>query len=263
MKNTKIKLNKGEVLVYDFGNLIVHNYNTNDYLNNQVIILEKNHKAVIIESPTFYDNYAELEDYIKSLNVKLDGLVLSYHMGGGSFLKNEKKYATLKANEYGHHGGGKSLIDNFTKAFGEEFDKNIHDVNEYINGKTLTLADIEMNIIATNDAFDIEIPEINSIYTHMLGSDCHSIIAGESHAHNMIETLKGYVEKDYNLILTSHYIPEGIEAVKEKISYIETLLVIASDSHSATEMITKVKNAYPHYSGDNYLEMTANFFFQN
>ena len=67
MKNTKIKLNKGEVLVYDFGNLIVHNYNTNDYLNNQVIILEKNHKAVIIESPTFYDNYAELEDYIKSL----------------------------------------------------------------------------------------------------------------------------------------------------------------------------------------------------
>ena len=261
MENKRINLDKGYVLVYDFGNVKVHNYNTADYIDDQVILLEKNKKVVVIESPAFYDNNKELEKYIESLGVKLDGVLLSYHMGGGTFLKDSKKYATKKADEYGHIGGGKALVDNFTKAFGESFDNNIHNVTDYINGGTITLADIKMNIIPTGDAFDIEIPEINSIYTHMLGSDCHSIIAGVDHANAMINILKGYIEKKYNLILTSHYIPEDIKAVDTKIAYIETLLNIASTWNSKDEMIEKVKEEYPNYSGVNYLEMTAGFFF--
>ena len=261
MKNKKISLKKGYVLVYDFGEVKVHNYNTADYIDDQVILLEKNGKIAVIESPAFYDNNKELEKYIESLGVKLDGVLLSYHMGGGTFLKDSKKYATKKADEYGHIGGGKALVDNFTKAFGESFDNNIHHVTDYINGGTITLADIKMNIIPTSDAFDIEIPEINSIYTHMLGSDCHSIIAGATHANAMVDTLKGYIEKNYNLILTSHYIPEDIKAVDTKISYIETLLNIASTCKNKDEMIEKVKEEYPNYSGVNYLEMTAGFFF--
>lgn len=126
--------------------------------------------------------------------------------------------------------------------------------------KSITLADIKMNIISTNEAFDIEIPEINSLYTHMLGSDCHSIIGGVEQANAMIETLKGYIKKNYNLILTSHYIPEDIKTVSMKIAYIETLLNIASTCNSKEEMIEKIKAEYPNYSGVNYLEMTAGFF---
>ena len=261
MENKKINLDKGYVLVYDFGDVKVHNYNTADYIDDQVIILEKNKKVVVIESPAFYDNNKELEKYIESLGLKLDGVLLSYHMGGGTFLKDSKKYTTKKADEYGHTGGGKVLVDNFTKAFGESFDNNIHHVTDYINGGTITLADIKMNVIPTGDAFDIEIPEINSIYTHMLGSESHSIIAGVDHANAMIYILKGYIEKNYNLILTSHYIPEDIKAVDTKIAYIETLLNIASTCNSKDEMIEKVKEEYPNYSGVNYLEMTAGFFF--
>lgn len=263
MENKKIDLDKGYVLVYDFGFIKVHNYNTADYIDDQVVLLEKNKKLVVIESPAFYDNNIELESYINSLGVTLDGILLSYHMGGGTFLKNAKKYATHSADIYGHNGGGKALIDNFTNTFFEVFDNNIHSVTDYIDGEKLTLADIDMNIIPTNEGYDIEIPEINSIYTHMLGSSCHSIIAGIKHANTMIETLKGYIDKNYNLIFTSHYIPEDIKAVNEKISYIETLLNIASDSKNASEMIEKVKKEYPNYSGENYLEMTANSFFKN
>ena len=261
MENKKINLEKGYVLICDFGNVKVHNYNTNDYIQDQVILLEKNGKIVIIEAPAFYESNKELEKYINSLNVKVEGILLSYHMAGGTFLKTEKKYATHKADDYGHIGGGKDLVDNFTKTFGEPFDSNIHQVTDYINEGKITLADIEMNIIQTNDAYDIEIPEINSIYTHMLGSNVHSIIAGVNHASAMTKTLKGYLEKNYNLILTSHYIPEDINAVKEKINYIETLLNIASTSKNTKEMMDKVKKEYPNYSGENYLEMTSNFFF--
>ena len=261
MEYKKIQLNKGYVLVYDFGNVKVHNYSTQDYIDDQVIMLEKNNKIVVIESPAFYDNNVELENYIKSLGVTLDGVLLSYHMGGGTFLSEAKKYATHKADEYGHTGGGKALVDNFAKTFGESFDNNIHNVTDYIESGKITLADIEMNIIPTNDGYDIEIPEINSIYTHMLGSDCHSIIAGIEHANAMIQTLKGYITKNYNLILTSHYIPEDLKAVETKITYIETLLNIADSCSNANEMIEKVKKEFPEFSGVNYLEMIAGFFF--
>ena len=56
MENKKINLDKGYVLVYDFGDVKVHNYNTADYIDDQVILLEKNKKVVVIESPAFYDN---------------------------------------------------------------------------------------------------------------------------------------------------------------------------------------------------------------
>ena len=97
----------------------------------------------------------------------------------------------------------------------------------------------------------------------MLGSKCHSIIAGVEQADKMIATLKEYIAKDYNLIFTSHYIPEDISAVEMKISYIETILNIASDCSNPEKMIKKVKLEYKEYCGDNYLEMTANFFFSN
>lgn len=42
------------------------------------------------------------------------------------------KYATHNTDEYRHTGGGKTLIDNFNKTFGEGFDNNIHTVTDYI-----------------------------------------------------------------------------------------------------------------------------------
>ena len=71
MKNTRINLEKGYILKYEFNNINVYNYSTNDYLNDLVIMLEKNGKLVIIESPTFYDNNKELEEYIKTLNLEV------------------------------------------------------------------------------------------------------------------------------------------------------------------------------------------------
>ncbi len=40
MKNKKIKLDKGYVLVYDFGGVKVHNYNTAYYIDDQVILIK-------------------------------------------------------------------------------------------------------------------------------------------------------------------------------------------------------------------------------
>lgn len=70
-------------------------------------------------------------------------------MGGGTFLKDAKKFATHNADQYGHQGGGKELIDRLREAFGEPFDSKIHDITNYIGKGELTLADIKMNTIPT------------------------------------------------------------------------------------------------------------------
>ena len=62
---TKTALAKGEVGVYDFGEVKLHAYKTNDLIDDEVFIVEKNGKTVVIESPCFFDNIAELTEYLK------------------------------------------------------------------------------------------------------------------------------------------------------------------------------------------------------
>ena len=54
-KNTcqTIKLAKGEMNIYDFGAVRLHAYKTNDFIDDEVFIVEKSGKAVVIESPAF------------------------------------------------------------------------------------------------------------------------------------------------------------------------------------------------------------------
>lgn len=173
---TAVKLPKGEMNVYDFGGIKLHAYKTNDFIDDEVFVVEKEGKAVIIESPCFFDNNKELEDYLK--NVEVAGMLIAYHGAGGSFMPDVPKYATANAVEYSENGGGKALINNFTAAFGEAFDKSIHKITNVIGEGEIVIGGIRFIIHKTADAFDIEIPEINAVYTHMLGHDCHSIVAG-------------------------------------------------------------------------------------
>lgn len=263
-KNTfeKITLKKGEMNVYDFGNLKLHAYKTNDFIDDEVFIIEKNKNAVLIESPCFFDNNKELEDYISEKNLSPKGILLAYHMAGGTFLKDVKRYSTKNADEYGHNGGGKQLIENFTKAFGDVFDNSIHTVTDYITTDSITIGNIKFNITITNDAFDIEIPEINLVYTHMLGHDCHSIVAGKNHADLIIKQLENYIAKGFSLVLTSHYTPEDLKDVQTKIDYLKELKKISENCSTGEEFKNAVNNEFKDYTGSNYLDITANFFFQ-
>lgn len=107
----------------------------------------------------------------------------------------------------------------------------------------------------------MEIPEINAVYTHMLGHDCHSIVAGAAHADGIIAQLQNYIKTGYDLILTSHYTPEDLKDAQTKIAYLEQLKDMAASSVNKDAFRAAVKERYPAYSGENYLDMTAGFFF--
>lgn len=261
-KNTfdTVKLDKGEMHVYDFGGGIkLHAYRTDDFLSDEVFIVEKNGRSVILESPCFFDNNAALEKYVSGMNVA--GMLIAYHDAGGSFLPNVRKYATANAKDYGENGGGKALIDNFAGAFGEIFDKKLHGITDIIDEGKIVIGGIEFIITKTGEAYDVEIPEINAVYTHMLGHDCHSIVAGAGHADAIIAQLEGYIERGYSLILTSHYTPEDLKDARTKIDYLKKLKEVAASCADAERFKAEIKKLYPNYGGDNYLDMTAGMFF--
>lgn len=254
-----VKLGKGEVYVYDAGEVKLHAYKTNDLINDEVFIIEKGGRAVIIESPCFFDNIQELSEYVNGFSEAC--MLISYHDAGGSFLPNVQKYATKGAKNYGEVGGGKAIIDSFVNAFGTAFDSELHKITKTIEGGKLELFGIEFVIRETPDAFNIEIPELNAVYTHMLGHDCHSIVAGASHADAIIAELEEYIEKGISLILTSHYTPEDLKDARTKIEYLQELKKIAAGSKNAEEFKTQVSERFPNYGGGNYLDMTASMFF--
>lgn len=258
---TRIELAAGWVDVYDFGQVRLHAYRTADPIDDEVFVIEKNGRGFVIELPCFFDSIAALESYVRDAGIAIEGIVASYHMAGASFLAGMPVFATREADEYGHEGGGKALIDGFAETFGEAFDSSIVDVTTIIEGDELELAGVRMRVVRTSEAFDLEIPEIDAVYTHMLGHDCHSIVAGAGHADAIAAQLRGYLERGIGLVLTSHYTPEDLKDVRTKIGYLEDLKAIAAECGDAEEFKAAVQARYPGYSGGNYLDMTAGFFF--
>jgi hypothetical protein len=256
-----VTLKKGFITIYDYGAIKLHAYQTNDPMNDQVFLLEKGDQLVAIEEPCFKDNIRELMTYVAGLDATNLSRVLAYHTASDTFLPDSPVYSTVKAVTYGSSGPGKAMVQNFVGTFGDDFEPSISTASDYISPGAVTIGGIRFGVIETEEAFDLEIPEINALYTHMLGHDVHSIVASEEAADVVLYRLESYYDKGFDLLLSSHHAPETPEDLLEKIDYLKTLKRIASVSASGETFKASMQTAFPHYSGDNYLDMTTGMLF--
>ena len=261
MKISKVNLGKGFIDVYNFGDIKLHCYQTNDLMNDESYILENEENLLLVEFPAFYDNLEEFEKYVKRLNKNIVGKVFSDHPNGGTILQDVKGYASEGTIKSMKEGTINNLVTGFEKSFNGAFAKEYHKITDVLKDENINIGGFELKIIYHDENIEIEFPQIGCVYTHMLGHDCHSIVAGEGHADAIIKQLKRYKENGYNLVLSSHYTPETLKDVDTKIEYLEELKKIAKNSVDVNDFESKVKTKYPEYSGLNYLDMTAEFFF--
>lgn len=216
---------------------------------------------MVIELPCFHDNIRELTAFLRQEGITVEGKLVAYHAAGASFLPEVPAYGTASSIAYNSTGGGAALVANFHKAFGGSFDESLCTVDHVLEEGETEIAGIRFLVKPNAEAYDLEIPEIRCVYTHMMGHDCHSIVAGCPHADGILSQLNYYLRKGFDLVLTSHYTPEDLKDVRTKIAYLTELKEITLDSESADEMRARVQAKYPHYSGQNYLDMTVGFFF--
>ena len=251
-----VELDKGHVDVYTENSVTLYAYQTRDLIDDEVFILAKNGRGVVIELPCFHDNIRELTAFLRQ-----EGKLVAYHAAGASFLPEVPAYGTASSIAYNSTGGGAALVANFHKAFGGSFDESLCAVDHVLEEGETEIAGIRFLVKPNAEAYDLEIPEIRCVYTHMMGHDCHSIVAGCPHADGILSQLNYYLRKGFDLVLTSHYTPEDLKDARTKIAYLTDLKEIALASENADEMRAKVQAKYPHYSGQNYLDMTVGFFF--
>ena len=135
------------------------------------------------------------------------------------------------------------------------------DVAYIVEGKK-ALAGVDFEVIDRGESYDLAIPSINVIYTHMFGKTTHSILTSAAHIEAFLQMLKEYQAAGYAMILTSHGGPEGQDAVPEKISYLNKTKEIMQQSKTADEFKANMKAAFPDYDGENYLDMTAGFLYK-
>ena len=92
---TTVRLSQGEMRIYDFGGMKLHAYQTGDPLGDEVFLVEKAGRFVVIESPCFVSSVAALNAYLEGRDVA--GVLIAYHGAGASFLPDAPKYATANA----------------------------------------------------------------------------------------------------------------------------------------------------------------------
>lgn len=256
-KNLKV----GTVRIFKKGDEELIAYETKDPIVDQVILLKNKDTLISIEAPLLKNNVEELNDYIESLNVKNKYILLVDHVATESYLKEAKLISSKDFINELKGGTPIALFNKFRGAFGDAIEENLRSDFEAVDSD-LEIDGLKLKIISKGGEGDVEIPEFNAIYTHMLGHDCHSIIGGNARADALISEFTSFLDKGYEVVLTSHYTPETKEDVKTKIAYLKNIKEIAVSSSTKEEFLDAVKKVYPNYSGLNYLETSADFFFQ-
>ena len=255
-------LESGSVTVYDFGDSKLHVYASGDALGDVAYIVEGQDALVGIELPSFTDGLNAWQDYVSSLNKPMDDIFLCDHVTGGSYVTNMNVMGTQGAKDSIAAGSTYATTEGLYETFGDDFHggPDMAYINKVVSG-TVTVAGIDFNLIDHGETYDLEIPSMNAVYTHMLGKTSHAILTSTAHMDSMLETLKGYQSAGYDMILTAHSGVEGQDAVTEKISYVEKAKELAENNDNADSFMAAVKEAFPDYTGENYLEMSAGYLF--
>ena len=259
---TSSPLELGAVTVYDYGEIKLHAYRLGDALSDECYLIESPEGVVRLETGAFTANLIEWSRYIVRLGKPVAGALLAYHPNGIELFGDITVYATENAlKSWGKGGSIRALADNFVAGFGDAVAATLPFRAEIIRfGDTLTLAGVDFIIRDEGDsAYGVEIPAINCVYIHMMGSDCHNILSGKAHISAFITELKALGN---TLVLTSHHAPEGQTAVDTKIAYLQKVLELSGICADAGAFTDAMNGAFPSYGGANYLEMTAKAFYR-
>lgn len=260
------KLQLGSVAVYDFGRIKIHAYQSKDPLGDETYVLENANDLVLLESTAFKANNYEWQQYIKSLKKPVAGALMAYHPNGAEDY-GTRIYATDNALKNWQKGGSiYALTENFNNGFGTASvaGKLPAKAKRIQEGQYVKIGGMLFHILPAGDAaYSIELPQINVVYRHMMGSHTHNILTNLAHIDAEIAAMKQYQKAGYALVLTGHNVPEGQGAVATKLAYLQTMKQLASENKTKADFVKAVKKAFPGYQGENYLTMTADALYQD
>lgn len=256
------RLETGSVRILDLGAIRVHAYATGDPMSDECFLLETENALVALEAPGFARNFSAWKAYIAEVGKPLTDVLLSSHPGGGTWYGSARTHATVRARAAMSEGGSIRRTTEFMASrLGPEFTSELSPIDSELPYGAVTVGGIDMEILPNGDAYDILIPSVGLLYTHMLGGDSHSILSGPEQMASIPVTLEGYLARGVKVFLSSHHEPETAADAEAKIAYVRKVREIAARTADKAAFVAAVREAFPNLKGGHYLDMTAELLF--
>lgn len=116
-----ITLKSGSVNVYDYGDVKLHAYFTNDPLADVAYIVEGKKALAGIELPAFTAGLDAWKDYVESLGKPMNDIFIVCHPAGASYIKGMNVYGTEGAQKSIVSGSTGATTQGLFAAFGADF----------------------------------------------------------------------------------------------------------------------------------------------
>ena len=139
----------------------------------------------------------------------MNDIFIVCHPAGASYIKGMNVYGTEGAQKSIVSGSTGATTQSLFAAFGADFHggDDTAAITNTVSAK-VQLAGVDFEVIDRGESYDLAIPSMNVVYTHMLGKTTHSILTSAAHIEAFLQMLKEYQAAGYAMILTSHGGPE-------------------------------------------------------
>lgn len=247
---------------YQFGGYRLHAFATNDPLDDECFIIEGPRSLVGIELPPLIEHLDVWRDYVEEIGKPMEDIIISMHAAGGRVAEamRLRVWATQAVKDSIDQGAAMIVMQRLAEEL-PGVDSSAAEITDIIEGDVVVIGGITFRIIPNGDGFDVAIPAINAVYTHMFGGDTHSIVPSLAAADSMIGSARMYLESGYTTILSAHHRPEGRADVRNKINYLETLKELAEASPDGDEFREAMRAQYPKLLRTEHLDMSAGLIF--
>lgn len=139
------------------------------------------------------------KDYVKSLGKPMNDIFIVCHPAGASYIKGMNVYGTEGAQKSIVSGSTGATTQGLFAAFGADFHggDDTAAITNTVSGK-VQLAGVDFEVIDRGESYDLAIPSLNVVYTHMLGKTTHSILISAAHIEAFLQMLKEYQAAEQN-----------------------------------------------------------------
>lgn len=244
---------KGRVETYEFANMKLHVYYTNDALGDASYIVEGNNALVTMEQPLFKDNVAEFDALLAALNKPVERRISSYHLGGTAhhdIVMPEGMPAFTKGNVYG------GMMQGFAQAFGDAITAlPTGKTTEVAFGTTETYTGISFEF---RHGASTDFPGASLLigekvyYTHWTPSKAHIShlqVSSPAAIDAEIAESEAALQSGAELFIGGHGGAAEKDAVEFKIAYLKTIKKLLQESPTIEAFIEGMNRAYPELPG--------------
>lgn len=244
----------------DLPGCTLHVCDTGDALADTCFAFESPTALVCLEAPAFQPDVDAWKAYLATLGKPIAAVLTPYHVGGAEQLG--ETWATARTCASLQPGGPiHGIVTGFKDAFHGAFLQPVTPAKTIPEGP-LSVGGLDFVVRNEGYGFDLDLPAAKLTATHLFGADCHSLLVSTEAIDAAIAQCDRLAAAGTQVILSTHHLPEGPEAIPAKRAYLLRVKELAVASADAATFVAAVKAAYPTLAAEAYLSMTAQALFR-